>query len=319
MTGIVVTVSTALFSFIFIPQYGVMGYVGSMNLAYLSGALYSLLASGTYRYFHVTTFSSVKCRDMLKYSIPLIPNGIMWWFVGAFNRPVMEANVGLEGIGLFAVANKFPGILTMLFTVFTVSWQISVFEEYGKKDFSLFYNKIVRFIMFLVILIFFVISIGAKFFIQIFASQDFYDACIYVPILTLAAVLSSASSLCGVLFSVVRKSKYTFYSSVWGGIMALVFNFILIPMFGVMGAALAVLLSFFVMMLSRFIYAWQYVKIEQLYKYTAMICLALISIGVIYYCDTYISILLNIFLLLCIAVINRDLFKSLRIVSNFAK
>lgn len=45
---------------------------------------------------------------MLSYSMPLVPNNIMWWLVSALNRPVMEIYLGMEAIGLFAVANKFP-------------------------------------------------------------------------------------------------------------------------------------------------------------------------------------------------------------------
>lgn len=42
--------------------------------------------------------------------MPLVPNNIMWWLVSALNRPVMEIYLGMEAIGLFAVANKFPSV-----------------------------------------------------------------------------------------------------------------------------------------------------------------------------------------------------------------
>ena len=143
-TGIIVAVCTALFSFVFIPRYSVYGYVLSIDVAYALGALYSLIASGAFHYMSLKSISFVKCKEMLKYSIPLIPNGIMWWLVGALNRPLLEANVGLYGIGLFAVANKISGVVTMLFTMFSVSWQISVIEEYKKEGFQHFYNKVFR-------------------------------------------------------------------------------------------------------------------------------------------------------------------------------
>ena len=71
----------------------------------------------------------------------------MWWLVSALNRPIMEANLGMHAIGLFAVANKFPAILTMIFAVFSTSWQISVIEEYEKDGYSHFFNNVFRIVI----------------------------------------------------------------------------------------------------------------------------------------------------------------------------
>ena len=106
VAGIVLTVGTALFSFFFIPRLGVVGFVLSLVLANWVTTAYSLFCSTAYRFISLPAISWERCREMLKYSIPLIPNGVMWWLVSALNRPIMEANLGMHAIGLFAVANK---------------------------------------------------------------------------------------------------------------------------------------------------------------------------------------------------------------------
>lgn len=82
--------------------------------------------------------------------MPLVPNNIMWWLVSALNRPVMEIYLGMEAIGLFAVANKFPSVFSSVFAMFAVSWQISVMEEYGKDGYSQFFNKVFRIVILLI-------------------------------------------------------------------------------------------------------------------------------------------------------------------------
>jgi len=119
------TLLTAICSFILIPLKGVVGYVLSLILANLFTGVYSFFFSGSYKYCSPGSVNNEYCREMLQYSVPLIPNGVMWWLVNALNRPIMETYVGLHGIGLFAVANKFPGIIAMIFTIFVSSWQIS--------------------------------------------------------------------------------------------------------------------------------------------------------------------------------------------------
>lgn len=307
ITGIVVTAATALFSFIFIPRYGVYGYVAAINLAYFCGAVYSFIFSGAYRYLCFYCFSKEKCHEMLKYSIPLIPNGIMWWLVGAFNRPVMETSVGLEGIGLFAVANKFPGILTMVFSVFCVSWQISVLEEYGKEGFQAFYNRVFRIIFFCLFLLFTIVVVCCRELVMLLTTQDYYDAWKYIPLLLLGAILSAMSGLGGTVFSAVRQSKYFFYSSIWGAVTAIVANVILIPHYGVWGAALSVVLSFLAMAVCRIVYAWKYVKVEQLKKYILMLVGATISVCSVFSKNITVFYTVNVILVVLLVCINWDL------------
>lgn len=57
-------------------------------------------------------------KEMLKYSIPLIPNAFMWWIISASNRFFILYFVGVEANGLFAVANKIPSFLSILYAIF---------------------------------------------------------------------------------------------------------------------------------------------------------------------------------------------------------
>lgn len=261
MTGIVVTVFTILFSFLIIPKHGVYGYVLSTNLACFVGALYSFSFSGSYRYLNFNFVSKEKCKEMLKYSIPLIPNGIMWWLVGALNRPIMESNVGLYGVGLYAVANKFPSIISTLFVIFGTSWQISVLEEFGKPGYSNFYNKVFRLVFVLLFFALIVLTLSSELLISVFADEKFHEAWRYVPILALGVMFSNVSGMAGANFSASRQSKYYFYSSIWGAVVAVILNIFLIPLCGLYGAVLSVAFSFLAMAISRVAYAWKYVKL----------------------------------------------------------
>ena len=104
----------------------------------------------------------------------------MWWLVNALNRPIMETYVGLHGIGLFAVANKFPGIIAMIFTIFVSSWQISVLEEYGKDGYASFYNKIFRGVLLILLVLLVIVTFISKWLVSFFTSSDYLDAWIYI-------------------------------------------------------------------------------------------------------------------------------------------
>jgi O-antigen/teichoic acid export membrane protein len=278
ITGIILTTLIALFAFLLIPSFGVMGFVYAQILAYLTASLFTFFGSKSYTYISFKAIKLPYYKEMIFYSVPLIPNGIMWWLISSLNRPIMESSIGVYGIGIFAVANKFPSMVAMVFTVFANSWQISVLEEFNKKSFEQYYNKILQVIFSLLVLLSCGVAIFSKQIVTFFADEKFYEAWKLVPVLTLAILFSSLSGFVGTCFSAARKSKYYFYSSIWGALASVLLNLLLIPYFGLFGAVFAVVLSHFVMAISRIKYSWQYVKITNFHLYGFMVLLNLLVI-----------------------------------------
>lgn len=307
LTGIVLTVFTALFSWMFIPRYGVEGYVWALIGANLLAALFSLTFSKAVSFFTCRAIEKSCLREMLAYSVPLIPNGIMWWLVGALNRPLMEQYLGMHSIGIFAVANKFPGIVVMVFNIFVTSWQISVIEEYRKEGFARFYNVVLRMVLLCLFVVFVGVSAFSKIFVELFASADFYEAWKYVSVLALGSVMQCLSGFFGTVFSAARISKYFFYSSVWGAVFAIGLNFVFIPAWGTMGAALATMFSFAAMALSRLTYSWRFVKVENIARLILSVAMfVLVPVLVLYVESSFYLWIAALTLLLVYLYCNKD-------------
>lgn len=312
VSGIILTLITIFCSFILIPSYGVYGYVYACMIGNLVASFYSLSFSKAYQYYSIKNSNLNSCKEMLRYSTPLVPNNVMWWIVNALNRPVMEACLGLEAIGLFAVANKFPSVISSAFAMFAVSWQISVMEEFGKEGYSDFFNKVFRWVLFFMVFLGCMISIFSYTIIVIFADHKYIGSWKYIPVLTLSTVFMAISGFTGSNFSATKESKYFFYSSFWGAMTALIANTMLIPLWGTMGACISVVLSFFTMSLSRCYYCWKYVRIEKLNKVFITIVL---NIALVIVVLLQLPISWNFFLyLICfilLFLVNLDIFSDL--------
>jgi O-antigen/teichoic acid export membrane protein len=308
ISGIVLTTLIALFAFLLIPSFGIMGFVYAQILAYVGTALYTFIGSKLYTYISFKSIRLPYYKEMIYYSVPLIPNGIMFWVIGSLNRPVMEVSLGVYGIGIFAVANKFPSMVSMVFAVFANSWQISVLEEFNKENFEQYYNKMLRVIFSLLVMLSCGVAIFSKQIVALFADAKFYEAWQLVPVLTLAILFSSLSGFVGTCFSAVRKSKYYFYSSIWGALASVLLNLLLIPYLGLFGAALAVVLSHFVMAITRILYSWQYVKITNFHLYGLMLLLNVLVIGITLLIDNQlIKVLSYILLFISFLIINKGM------------
>lgn len=75
-------------------------------------------------------------KSMLRYSLPLIPNSLFWWLGSGINRIFITGMLGISASGMFAAASKIPNLLNTAYSVFQQAWQLSAFQESGKKDWS---------------------------------------------------------------------------------------------------------------------------------------------------------------------------------------
>jgi O-antigen/teichoic acid export membrane protein len=305
ISGVVLTAFTAGLAFLLIPKYGVNGFILSQILAFTIAASYTFIFSGAYSYLTVSSIKLKACREMLHYSMPLIPNGIMWWLVSALNRPIIEHYSDMESVGIFAVANRFPSLVSIIFTVFMYSWQVSVIEEFKKEGYKEFYNNVLRVIFLLLTLCSCFLAIFSESLVTIMLDDKFIEAWKLIPILSVAILFSSLSGFVGANFSATRESKLYFYSSIWGAVASVVFSFALIPTLHLYGAALAVVLSHAVSAIARIKYSWKHVHITQPYVYGAMLLInVLVIFTVLYIGELWIRVLVLLFLFVSLLVIN---------------
>lgn len=304
LSGIVLTLSMALLALVLMPIYGLQGYLWSMVVAKMIAGLFTFFVSGSNKYFSIMYYDIHYLKQLLLYGIPLIPNGIMWWLVNGINRPIMEAALGLSAIGIYAVASKFPGILNMLFSIFSNAWGISMLEEFKKPDFNQFFNKTIKVLFFVTIIGGSFIVFGSKLLIKIFAAPEFLEAWKYMPLLTLGVILEAMSGLVGGVFAAEKKSKYFFYSSLWGAGVSLLLTWPFIKLWGLYGAALAIAASFFCMFMVRLVYAWKYINLfdikyfaSMLLLYASFIIVVIKDFGALINALCFVALLLSLFLI----------------------
>ncbi|WP_314646828.1 polysaccharide biosynthesis C-terminal domain-containing protein [Prevotella multiformis] len=263
-TGIIQTFATAGLSIALIPQFGVYGFVVATIVSNTTTALFTFFYSKSYDYLSLSYAEIESIKELLKFSIPLIPTAILWWLVSGLNRPLLEQYVGMLALGLMAVAFKLPTIMNLVFSFFQQAWIVTVVEEFKENDFANYFNRMYRIVMSVQIVACMIIVVIAHPFIRLMTNERYYDAWVYIPLLAFSVIFSNMSAFLGTVFSASRQTKFTFYSVVIGGLAALGLNYLLIPFWGIWGACFAIGLSQLLCVLSRFYYSRRLVKFTSL-------------------------------------------------------
>lgn len=248
LQGIVGTALTISFNLLFlIPlNMGVVGYVLSVAVADFLGTVFLISVAKLHRDFSFKYVSKAKTKEMLRYGIPMMPTVVIWWITNVSDRFIVTKIRGEAENGLYSAAYKIPTLITLVATVFIEAWQLSTISDSSdgddrKKFFSEVFERYQA-----VIFLSCSILIAMSRIITSFLLADSYSrSADFIPVLLIATVFSSLTTFMGSVYTVSKKTVMSMVTALFGAILNIVLNIIMIPEYGAQGAGIATLISYF--------------------------------------------------------------------------
>ena len=106
LDGILSTLTTILFNILYLVVFrmGVFGYIFSMICSDILSVLFLFVMSNLRRYIRFRGLDRNIAKSMLLFSIPLIPNTILWWITNMSDRDIISMVLGAAFTGLYVAA-----------------------------------------------------------------------------------------------------------------------------------------------------------------------------------------------------------------------
>lgn len=267
LIGIIETFCTVILNVILVPKYKILGMFYSQIMALTLISLILIYFTKLYKKIFISYFNIKTIKEMLSYSLPLIPNAVIWWIIGLSDRFFLKYYFGFSEVGLYSLANKFPMVLTIVFNIFYSSFQISALEEYRSKEYNKFFNNIFEIINFVLISCTVAIIFIIKPLIEISISDNYGEVWRFVPLLLIANLFSSYAAILGVNYLALKNSKGVLKSSAIAMIANVILNIVLIPKYSIYGASVATILSYVVLFFIRKKDSKKLINLEVDYKF----------------------------------------------------
>ena len=238
------------------------GLLYSNIIAAFFSTVFIVFRNKVFSYIHGKYYSFQVAKELLFYSIPLVPNSLSWWVISSANRYLIVLFLGVASNGIFAIAFKFPTIVLLLVNVFYLAWQEKAIENYNREDKDDYYSTIFKkYIKYLFVISINLLSIN-QLFLTYFVDITFYDSWRYTSVLLLAILFNALSGFYGTIYLGAKKTKSIFLSSLISGIIVLLLSYFLIPILELLGAAIAIFFGYFFLFLFRLFETKKYIKIE---------------------------------------------------------
>ena len=262
--GILNTFATIVFNVLFLVvfQWGLHGYILSVVAANVVSMLFLWISARLYRFIKFGHIRPETVREMIIYSLPLIPTTIMWSITNVSDRFFVTHFLGQAENGLYSVAYKLPTIISVISAIFTQAWQLSAIGESESDDKDIFYSHIFQSYQTVVFLAAGGILLLLKPLTHLLVSENFFPAWKYSPLLVISVVFSCFSSFFASFYMASKKNIMAMVTIFTGAALNVLLNYLLIPDWGCQGAAFATAVSYIVIFLIRAVDTRRFVVLD---------------------------------------------------------
>ena len=240
-------------SAVYDPNLGV-GYVFLSNL---TASAFTLLLLGPELLDFRFRLNLAPLRPLLKYAYPLMLMGLAGMVNETLDRILLPkwlpagfypGQSSLTAVGIYGACYKLSIFMSLVIQAFRYAAEPFFFAQSTEKNSPATFALVLKWFTLCCAVIFVVISLNVEDFGDLFLRRaEYRQGLAVVPVLLLANLFLGVYYNLSVWFKLTDKTYYGTYIGAGGAVLTIALNFLLIPVLGYMGSAIATLACYFMM------------------------------------------------------------------------
>ncbi len=247
--------------FVLILKLGVSGLLLANVISYVVTIMYLCISLSAKNYLSIKMVSIKQIKQMLKYSLPLFPNGISWIISSFSERFIIITHLGNSYNGIYSVSNKFPNISNILYGFFNIAWSENAIKNLNNDDRGTYYCKIHKIVKRLMISFAFLMISTLTIIYWFLVDVSFSDSYLYIPILLLSIYYFDMAKFLESIFIAYNDTQSIGKTILMPLILNCLLNVIFINKFSLFAVAVSNLISNVILYYIRIIKLRKYVQL----------------------------------------------------------
>ncbi len=187
--------------------------------------------------------------EMVRFGYPFIFASVAYWLFGSMDRWMLASMTSVEEVGIYSVAFRFGTLVLFVSAAFGQAWS-PVAIKIRTDDPEGYKNTYVQ-VLFLLLYVMLFVGGGVALFsgegISLFMPEAYASSALPLSILCFGIVLQSTQQVTAIGISLEKKT-YLFARLAWfTAFINFALNWVLIPMYGAVGAASATFFSYLIL------------------------------------------------------------------------
>lgn len=233
-----VTVGTGLY-WILVVKVGIVGvYYGQIAGALIGAAASWAMATDLYG----LRFSRLSCSGMLRYSLPLVPSSLAVFFNLNVDKIAIQKLLSLGELGIYGVGFRLASVMSLLVMGVQLALTPIIFQTHAREATRHELAGMFRYFLVAAISVILVLGVFSHELVRFFATPMYYEAANVVALLSTTLLFANLYVFAPGPF-IAKRTKSVAVISLSTAVLNLLLNLTLIPLLGIVGAALATCLA----------------------------------------------------------------------------
>ena len=231
------------------------GTVGKLQGDFAAYFLCFLIS--TILFFKIATpaFNLSYIKEAVRFGLPLIPLALSLWIMGFIDRIMLQYYRNAAEVGFYSLGYNIGIILALSNIAIVRAWRPYFYETATKGVNKEKISKLMLNIFSFMLLIGICLTVFSKVLISFVSPPEYIYSATIVPLIITGYVMFSLFNLFSTQIGYAKKPHYLTKISLFCVAINIGLNILLIPSFGMHGAAVATVITFIFLALFTFIYA----------------------------------------------------------------
>ena len=228
-------------------------------------------------------------KKLIVFGIPYLPASLAAMIVQVIDRPLLRYLTDESTLGIYQANYKLGIFMMLVVSMFQYAWQPFFLINAKEKNAKEIFSKVLTLFLLAAASIWIVITLFIEDFarFEIFGKtiigQNYLGGLVIVPIILLGYLFNGMYVNFSAGVYIQEKTQYYPIVTGAGAIVNVIVNLLLIPVWGIVGAAFATLASYIVMAGGLFIVSQKFYKIKYEYHKILILLGIIFGSGTIYY------------------------------------
>lgn len=231
---------------------------------------------GLHKYFG--SYDKPLMKEMIEYSFPLVPNSISWSIINMSDRIILTKLISSSANGIYAMACRFPNIISVLYGYFYTAWKESAAKIIKEDNKEAYYNSIYLDMKKFIYSVTLCLIAIMPFAFPIFINKNYNAAYVYIPIIMIATYFSNLSSFYGGIFSAYKDTKIMGITTLVAATINLVIDLAFMKKIEIFAACFSTLIADLIVYYYRRYKLKEYIKLKEPKMFGPSIIMAFVCV-----------------------------------------
>jgi O-antigen/teichoic acid export membrane protein len=201
----------------------------------------------------------------LKYGLPLVPSIAMLWIISSSDRYMIGYFMQAKDVGIYTAAYTLTYVTTLFLSPLQTVLLPTVSKSYDNGDIAktrTYFKYSLKYLLMLAIPAAFGLSVLALPLLRIFTTSEFVSGDVVIPFIAFGILCHGCYQVSMYVFYLVKKTYWILRLLIISSALNIGLNLLLIPHWGIVGAAVATLIAYAALAILTVAIAFRYFSFD---------------------------------------------------------